>query len=184
MENNKWTYYKPMKIKNYIPNRMCASSKCGSLRKCLMPTNLLSMINNNNHQACNQCGHQVHDICLYQITSESKLCYECYVQGIEKYKDDEMMVSIVQTKYEILDKICQHEFQQKIFHNEVNIQECYKCNYRFHHDELIWKCTNDNDMSTRLIFSQKMTNWYCHMTICQSCYNNTYKKTVCSSFEA
>lgn len=184
-ENNKWKFYKPMVLRSYVPNLMCSSSKCGS-RKCInSPDTMVSMIKDN-HEMCEGCGERVHTSCLYQYTpfinygkvQKPKLCYICYIQQIQKYDDQEKEIDHIQTKYDIFNDICKHDFHQKSV-NQVNrihkVEQCCKCNHIFHQNQVIWKCGQLNDGINDYTSYQQKTNWYCHMTLCQTCYHTNFQ---------
>ena len=169
IKNNKWNYYKPQIITNFKRHLMCSSSKSGGT-KCIMPTDNISP-----SHVCDGCGDQVHPECLYQ--EDPKLCYMCYVMEFQKsttyIKNKDIPVSAIYPKYKILDDVCQHQFSQ--MRSAEDHAECVKCNEVFNDDAVRWHCGTDYT-SVLSNNGHPKTKWYCHMTICQQCFDQNFRQ--------
>ena len=154
--------------------------------------------NSPNVDACDGCGDQTHALCFYQgntykytnqyIDQEppQKLCYMCHVIQIQKsssYNNNnnkDIPVTTIHSTHKIMDEICQHEFKQAEESDRgnlfENVTQCCKCSKRLNQNISRWHCGNNNastfarhnDESN----SHRKTKLYCHMTICQQCYND------------
>ena len=177
LQDNKWTFSQPRIDDNFDPDLMCSSSKYG-LTKCLLPTDVISP----DDDVCDGCGDQTHGSCFYQGNEQEdqpKLCYMCYVIKIQKstiYNNNKHTpVTIIHSKHKIMDEICQHQFKQPSesldrYLEFENVTHCCKCSMRLDDNMSRWHCGNDG--KTFWSNSHQKTKWYCHMTICQQCYNS------------